>query len=159
MALLFQLISQLCMLVMLAVLADLLLPSGDMRRVVRLVCGLLLLHIMMTQVFAWLQGPVEGLLSGAEQAWLTQAEPALAAGQQAAGQAAMRRGEDIVRDVCAQAGVEVAGVAFQLWEGQPVGARVRVTGGMPDGLIDTLTAALGASPGAIIVEELEVDAP
>ncbi len=159
MALLFQLISQLCILVMLAVLADLLLPSGDMRRVVRLVCGLLLLHIMMAQVFAWLRGPMQGVLSGVEQVWLVQSESALDAGRQAAGQAAMRRGEDMVRAVCDQAGAQVAEVAFQLRQAQPVGVRVRIAGGAPTGLSAALSDALGLTSDAVTVEEVEVDAP
>jgi len=51
---LFDLIQKLSALVMMALLADLLMPSGTMRKYARLVCGMLVLHIMMSQVFALL---------------------------------------------------------------------------------------------------------
>lgn len=51
MQILFSLIQKLCALVMISVLADLLIPSGSMRKYVRLACGMLVLHIMVSQVF------------------------------------------------------------------------------------------------------------
>ncbi len=51
---LFSFIRTLCALVMVAALADLLMPSGEMRKYVRLACGMLVLHIMVSQVFVLL---------------------------------------------------------------------------------------------------------
>lgn len=51
MQILFSLIQKLCALVMISVLADMLIPSGSMRKYVRLACGMLVLHIMVSQVF------------------------------------------------------------------------------------------------------------
>lgn len=49
---LFAFIQKLCALVMVALLADHLMPSGSMRKYARLVCGMLVLHIMVSQAFA-----------------------------------------------------------------------------------------------------------
>ncbi len=49
---LFAFVQKLCALVMVALLADHLMPSGTMRKYARLVCGMLVLHIMVSQAFA-----------------------------------------------------------------------------------------------------------
>ncbi|MCL2545327.1 MAG: stage III sporulation protein AF [Clostridia bacterium] len=51
---LFDFIQKLSALVMIALLADLLMPSGSMRKYARLACGMLVLHIMVSQAFALL---------------------------------------------------------------------------------------------------------
>jgi stage III sporulation protein AF len=48
----FVFVQRLCALVVVALLADLLMPAGAMRKYVRLACGMLVLHIMIAQVAA-----------------------------------------------------------------------------------------------------------
>ena len=54
MAALFDFIQKLSALVTAALLADLLMPGGSMRKYARLACGMLVLHIMVSQAFALL---------------------------------------------------------------------------------------------------------
>lgn len=63
---LFAFIQQLSALVMAALLADLLVPEGTMRKYARLACGMLVLHIMVSQVFALLG---QGVPDIASQEW------------------------------------------------------------------------------------------
>jgi|GEM_PF-2095597 len=63
---LFDFVQKLSALVMAALLADLLMPAGTMRKYARLACGMLVLHIMVSQVFALLG---QGMPDTASQEW------------------------------------------------------------------------------------------
>ena len=62
----FDFIQKLSALVMIALLADLLMPSGSMRKYARLACGMLVLHIMVSQAFALLG---QGVPDATAQEW------------------------------------------------------------------------------------------
>lgn len=48
-----QTISQLCILVCLCTLCEQLVPTDTLRGAIRMACGLMLLHIMLSQLFIW----------------------------------------------------------------------------------------------------------
>jgi len=63
---LFDFVQKLSALVTAALLADLLMPAGTMRKYARLACGMLVLHIMVSQVFVFLG---QGLPDTTSQEW------------------------------------------------------------------------------------------
>jgi stage III sporulation protein AF len=157
-SLLFLLVARLCALVMLSALAQLLLPAGNMRKYARLVCGLLVLHIMVSQVFAWLRqiSPTDAPDVGA---WLapTSAQP-LREGQRQARQARLRSLSTWAAAQAEAAGVARPGIEL-LVDAADTLLGLRVTGDIAaadaqaDALRQRIAGALGISPPAVTLQQ------